>query len=106
MSQPVFVLTRNLPDGDAITNYDICVAASKSVRRNGISVAQKIGYRAADCSDKKKGGQDEPRNISRPEQEDENGMQEGRKETDNLSPTTDCGLDLKNIHEHAQQRNI
>ncbi|GFR57551.1 hypothetical protein ElyMa_000004700 [Elysia marginata] len=43
MSQPVFVLTRNLPDGDAVTNYDICVAASKSVGRNGISGAQKIG---------------------------------------------------------------
>ncbi|GFR59269.1 hypothetical protein ElyMa_000051000 [Elysia marginata] len=45
MSQPVFVLTRNLPDGDAITftNYDICVAASQSVGRNGISGAEKIG---------------------------------------------------------------
>ncbi|GFS06386.1 hypothetical protein ElyMa_006542700 [Elysia marginata] len=48
---------------------------------------KKPGHRAADCSDKKKAGQDEPRNITRPEQEDENGMQEGVTETDNPSET-------------------
>ncbi|GFR77506.1 hypothetical protein ElyMa_000510100 [Elysia marginata] len=47
------------------------------------------GHRAADCSDKIKDGQDEPRNFSRPEQEDEDGMQVGRKETDNPSDTNE-----------------
>ncbi|GFR87723.1 interferon-induced helicase C domain-containing protein 1 [Elysia marginata] len=42
MTQPVFVLARNLPDGENYTNYDICLAASKSIGRQEVGGAQRI----------------------------------------------------------------
>ncbi|GFO24547.1 hypothetical protein PoB_005105200 [Plakobranchus ocellatus] len=43
MNQAVFVLARNLPNEDRITNYNICVAANEGVERNSVCGAQKIG---------------------------------------------------------------
>ncbi|GFR77488.1 hypothetical protein ElyMa_000509600 [Elysia marginata] len=43
MTQPVFVLARNLPDIETCTNYDIiCLAASRSIGRQEVGWAQRI----------------------------------------------------------------
>ncbi|GFR68795.1 hypothetical protein ElyMa_000285700 [Elysia marginata] len=44
MAQPVFVLSRNLRTNcEKITNYKMCLAASKTVGRDGVLGAQQIG---------------------------------------------------------------
>ncbi|GFR65123.1 hypothetical protein ElyMa_000197400 [Elysia marginata] len=44
MTQPVFVLSRNLPANcEKITNYKMCLAASKTVGRDCVLGAQQIG---------------------------------------------------------------
>lgn len=40
---PVFVMSRDLPDEPRIDNYDMCLAVSKTVGREGVLGAQKIG---------------------------------------------------------------
>ena len=43
MTQPVFVLAKNLPQEEKTTSYQICIAASKTVGRDGVLGAQLIG---------------------------------------------------------------
>ncbi|GFR93024.1 hypothetical protein ElyMa_006215600, partial [Elysia marginata] len=42
-SPPVFVLNRDLPDDKRLDNYDMCLAVSKVVGREGVLGAQRIG---------------------------------------------------------------
>ncbi|GFR64030.1 hypothetical protein ElyMa_003621100 [Elysia marginata] len=42
-SPPVFVLNRDLPEDKRLDNYDMCLAVSKVVGREGVLGAQRIG---------------------------------------------------------------